>query len=371
MTEAAVTVIAPELARCWQRKGAPHPMNLAAGSYFGGRKPADGLIDWTKERRADLQPDPRRHPPLPRRLYLSGRQKGDHLERLAGGGKRRAGAGRLQLRCWSVPAKGCWRSGRCRLKGKGKSAARSFAAGANQSIRQRNCRTSYNTERYREISARPSDESTADGPLSKPSIKEKSNESTDTRRQRFYRQRPHPKHPRHHRLGGLRPRHERRQARALHRPPPFPFPRGGHHHQQGMDRVQHQEVRRGAAAGGHRHAGHLRQGSAAGLRARLRGEPEDHPPVRQVQEEGDLPLHLRGLRHEPGPGVRRGELSPHARSDQQGALDLLLRQADARPGDLCLRQPRGAAVHPVPPLQLDRPQARQHLTPPRRGVPGC
>lgn len=47
VTEAAVTVIA----RTWPRLlagTAPRiPMDLAAGSYFGGRKPADGLIDWT------------------------------------------------------------------------------------------------------------------------------------------------------------------------------------------------------------------------------------------------------------------------------------------------------------------------------------
>jgi len=48
VTEAAVTVIR----RSWPLLAsgtAPRiPMNLADGSYFGGRKPADGLIDWTK-----------------------------------------------------------------------------------------------------------------------------------------------------------------------------------------------------------------------------------------------------------------------------------------------------------------------------------
>lgn len=48
VTEAAVRVIArswPELlAGTAQRV----PMNLSAGSYYGGRKPADGLIDWGK-----------------------------------------------------------------------------------------------------------------------------------------------------------------------------------------------------------------------------------------------------------------------------------------------------------------------------------
>jgi methionyl-tRNA formyltransferase len=48
VTEAAVMVIG----RSWPLLAAgtaPRiPMNLAAGSYFGGRKPADGRIDWTK-----------------------------------------------------------------------------------------------------------------------------------------------------------------------------------------------------------------------------------------------------------------------------------------------------------------------------------
>jgi methionyl-tRNA formyltransferase len=48
VTEAAVTVVR----RSWPLLAAGtaprRPMDLAAGSYFGGRTPADGLIDWTK-----------------------------------------------------------------------------------------------------------------------------------------------------------------------------------------------------------------------------------------------------------------------------------------------------------------------------------
>lgn len=48
VTEAAVTV----LRRAWPRLAAGTaariPMDLAAGSYFGGRKPADGRIDWSR-----------------------------------------------------------------------------------------------------------------------------------------------------------------------------------------------------------------------------------------------------------------------------------------------------------------------------------
>lgn len=48
VTDAAVTV----LARAWpllrEGRAARIPMNLAAGNYCGGRKPADGLIDWSR-----------------------------------------------------------------------------------------------------------------------------------------------------------------------------------------------------------------------------------------------------------------------------------------------------------------------------------
>ncbi|SJZ38658.1 methionyl-tRNA formyltransferase [Trichlorobacter thiogenes] len=48
VNEAAVTV----LRRAWPRlvdgNAGRIPMDLAAGSYFGGRKPEDGRIDWTK-----------------------------------------------------------------------------------------------------------------------------------------------------------------------------------------------------------------------------------------------------------------------------------------------------------------------------------
>ncbi|MBI2354291.1 MAG: formyltransferase [Deltaproteobacteria bacterium] len=48
VTDAAVAVIARAWPLLRDGKGARTPMDLSAGSYFGGRKPADGLIDWTK-----------------------------------------------------------------------------------------------------------------------------------------------------------------------------------------------------------------------------------------------------------------------------------------------------------------------------------
>ncbi|HTG81324.1 MAG TPA: formyltransferase, partial [Geobacteraceae bacterium] len=48
VTGAAVTVIARAWPLLRDGKAQRIPMDLKAGSYFGGRKPADGLIDWTK-----------------------------------------------------------------------------------------------------------------------------------------------------------------------------------------------------------------------------------------------------------------------------------------------------------------------------------
>jgi methionyl-tRNA formyltransferase len=48
VTDAAVRVIDRSWPLLAAGKAPRIPMDLAAGSYFGGRKPADGLIDWTK-----------------------------------------------------------------------------------------------------------------------------------------------------------------------------------------------------------------------------------------------------------------------------------------------------------------------------------
>ncbi len=48
VAEAAVKVIARSWPLLAEGTAPRIPMDLKAGSYFGGRKPADGLIDWTK-----------------------------------------------------------------------------------------------------------------------------------------------------------------------------------------------------------------------------------------------------------------------------------------------------------------------------------
>jgi len=48
VTEAAVTIMARSYQPLIEGRARRIPMDLAAGSYFGGRKPADGRIDWQK-----------------------------------------------------------------------------------------------------------------------------------------------------------------------------------------------------------------------------------------------------------------------------------------------------------------------------------
>ncbi|GFO55897.1 formyltransferase [Geomonas sp. Red276] len=48
VTEAAVRVIARSFPRLLDGTAPRIPMDLKAGSYFGGRKPADGKIDWSR-----------------------------------------------------------------------------------------------------------------------------------------------------------------------------------------------------------------------------------------------------------------------------------------------------------------------------------
>ena len=48
VTVAAVTVISRAWPLLREGRAGRIPMDLAAGSYFGGRKPADGRIDWTR-----------------------------------------------------------------------------------------------------------------------------------------------------------------------------------------------------------------------------------------------------------------------------------------------------------------------------------
>ena len=140
-------------------------------------------------------------------------------------------------------------------------------------------------------------------------------------------------------------------------PSPLPLPGRRHHHQQGVDRIPHQEVRRGPAPGGHRHPDDLRQAAPAGLRAGLRGKPPDHPPVRQVQQAHHLPLHLRGLRHVPRRGVRRGRLAPWCWARSTSSAGSTAAPSSSWTGSSGPTARQGAAVLPVPPLQLDRPQA--------------
>ena len=147
-------------------------------------------------------------------------------------------------------------------------------------------------------------------------------------------------------LGSLRHGHTGRQAGQVPRQAVLPLRRGRHIDKQGMDRVPREEVRRRPSAGGHSHARHLRQGAAEGVRPRFRGEPEDRPAVREVQQKADLPLHVGGLRHVPRRGIRRGRKPARGGAHQQAAMDLQRLEAAPRPGHLGLRLPERACASP-------------------------
>src|SRR2546422_710514 len=110
----------------------------------------------------------------------------------------------------------------------------------------------------------------------------------------------------------------------------------------------------GCGDGRHRHAGHLREAAAAGVRARLRGQPADRARLRAPRQAPRVPLHLRGVRHVARPRLRPGRLAAGVRPDPPAALDLRLLEAADGPRDLGLRPAGRAGFHAVPAVQLDR-----------------
>ena len=148
----------------------------------------------------------------------------------------------------------------------------------------------------------------------------------------------------------------------------LPLLRRRHHDQQGMDRVPRQEVRRGPAAGGDRHAATYVKRAAARVRARLRGEPADRALGRAST--ASAWCSRRPPRSTACAPTR--EFDPEnselvLRPDQQAALDLRLRQAADGPRDLRLRHGEGLELHAVPSVQLDRRRASTRSTPPKEG----
>ena len=55
--------------RCVAGTAPRTPQDLPRGSYFGGRTPEDGIIDWTRDARDDPQPRARRRAAVPRRVH--------------------------------------------------------------------------------------------------------------------------------------------------------------------------------------------------------------------------------------------------------------------------------------------------------------
>ncbi len=97
------------------------------------------------------------------------------------------------------------------------------------------------------------------------------------RRQWLHWPPPHPPHPGNHRLGGLRHGHGYDRLGDLVSHPRMHFFEGDITINKEWIEYNITQVRRSAAAGGHRHPGHLRASPAARVRARFRGQPADGP----------------------------------------------------------------------------------------------
>ena len=124
-------------------------------------------------------------------------------------------------------------------------------------------------------------------------------------------------------------------------------------------------------AGGDRESRAVRQGSAAGVRARFRGEPGGRAQVREVQEAHHLPLDLRGLRHVPRRRAQRGDKHPGLRPDRQAALDLRQLEATARPGHLRLRRARRASTTRCSARSTGSGPSSTTSSSPRKAARGC
>ncbi len=149
----------------------------------------------------------------------------------------------------------------------------------------------------------------------------------------------------------------------------LPFLRRRHHDQQGVDRVPRQEMRRGAAAGGDRHAGHLREASRCGCSSSTsRPTCRSSAPACSYRKHMVFPSTSEVYGMCADARVRPGEFRPGAGPDQQAALDLRLRQAADGPRDPRLRHAGRARLHAVPAVQLDRRRAWIRSTPPRKAA---
>ena len=319
-------------ARADRRHRAAHGRRISSrGTYFGGRKPEDGVIDWSRERGGDSQPRARGRAALSWRAHDARRPPGAHSAH--------ARARR------SAP-----RRRRHRLPREAESHRRALR-------RRRNAAGPRARDRWRR-------DVRCDCPCAalaaRARAKSRTHIAAHMRRililgvNGFIGHHLSQRIIADDRLGDLRHGHADRSHHRSAGREALPFLRRRHHDQQGVDRVSHQEVRHGAAAGRDRHAGDLRARAAARVRARLRGQPADRPRLRAAQEAHRVSVDLGGLRHVPRRRIRPGDLRAGAGTDQQAALDLRLRQAAHGPRDPRLRHAGGPRLHAVPSVQLDR-----------------
>ena len=270
------------------------PQDLAHGRYFGGRKPEDGRIDWSQRRRRDPQPGARRRAALSR---ARSRTIGGHAGCASCARACSTGRGRGARRRRSYADDGACiarlrrrrHAARCstlELDGAAVDRRRTFARDA--SARPTSRVATGIAADHAELAMKKVLILGVNGFIGHH-LSKRILATTDWE------------------VYGMDMQTDRITdllGRAA-----LPLLRRRHHDQQGVDRVPRQEVRRDPAAGGDRHAGHLR--ASEPLRVFELDFEANLPIVRacvQLQQAHRVPVDLRGLRHVPRRRVRPGEL---------------------------------------------------------------
>ena len=311
-------------------------MNLAEGSYFGGRTPEDGRFSWEWPALRIYNLVRAVTHPYPGAFTMSGRAQA--LRVVGGPADRTARCGPRH------GAQGC--------------------AGGGRRRHRRRCPAALQVPARRRAGggrATSSSGRTGSPPARAWTKRGRTHEDPDPRRQRLHRQRAHAPHPRHHRLGGLR-----------HGPlAPASSSTPWTTRASTSSRATSRSTRSGSSTTS-RSATWCCRWSPSPRPATYVKEPlrvfeldfeENLRVIRQCVQYGKRVVfpstsEVYGMCH--GPGVRRGHEPPRARTDQQAALDLLVLQAAPGPRHRGLRPAGGAPVHALPALQLDRAQARRH-----------
>ena len=334
----------PDAARRHARRASPQ--DLARGSYFGGRRPEDGRIDWSQPARGDPQPGARRRAALPRRLH---RGPGHGTCACCARALPRDDAGRARAPGAVLPT-------RALLRANAATAACCASSTWKWTVQCR--RRAQLSQR-----ARRTPPCAADRDL------HRHEKDLHPRRQRLHRPSPVQAHHRRPPTG--------RSTAWTCRPSASPTcwstrastSSRATSPSTGVDRVPHPQVRHGPAAGGDRDAGDLRARSRCGCSSST-SRPTCRSCARCVKYGKRI---LFPSTSEVYGMCRDAEFDPEASELVLGPIAkqrwiYACAQAAHGPRDLGLRLGGAARLHAVPPVQLDRRRASTTSTPPRKAA---